>query len=174
MNPINLQLLLWALPLFMCFHVFEEFVFPGGFIQWMAVQNSQRLHSTYYYVAINGIGILTAMIPASIATNTVGYCVFIWLVTYMATNGLSHAIASGQTRRYCPGSVTGIFLFIPLLLVSYWAFFFAGLVNWQSLAINAISAFVVGYYFITVHKKRDSTRDNMDNKTEGFDKSISI
>jgi len=154
MNPANLKLFLWALPLFMCIHVFEEFAFPGGFIRWMASQNSKRLHKTYYYVAINGIGIFLGAITALTATNVVGYCLFIWLVTYMATNGLSHAIASVQARRYCPGTVTGIFLFVPLLLVSYWVFATQDLVNWQSLVLNAISAFVVGYFFITVHQNK--------------------
>ena len=158
MNPTNLRLLLWALPLFMCIHVFEEFVIPGGFIRWMANQNSRRLHKSAYYVAINGIGILLAAITAFTATNVVGYCLFIWLVTYMATNGLSHAIASVQTRRYCPGTVTGIFLFVPLLFVSYWEFFSVDLVNWQSMVLNAVSAFVVGYFFITVHQNKRLVR----------------
>jgi hypothetical protein len=158
MNPTNLQLILWALPLFMFIHVIEEFGFPGGFIQWMATHNTERLHHTVYYVAINAIGILAGVIAAVAAPNIVALCAHIWLVTYMATNSLSHIIASLQTRRYCPGTVTGL-LFIPLLVASSWMLLSVNVVNWESLGVNVISAFAVGYFFITVHRREKAVQE---------------
>lgn len=158
MNLTSIQSLLWALPLFIALHVTEEFAFPGGFIKWIAAHNSQRLKHTWYYVAINGIAILAGVVIALTASGVVGYCVFIWLVTFMATNALSHVIASAQVRAYCPGSVTGTVLFLPLLMMSTWRVLTDSLINWQSWLLNGLSAFVVGYFFITVHR-RGSARD---------------
>ena len=176
MNIINLQLLLWALPLFMCIHVFEEFAFPGGFIPWIAAQHARRLKKTSYYVAVNAAGIVAASILALGNLTAFGYCVFIWLVTFMATNGLSHAIASIQAKKYCPGMVTGVLLFFPLLAASCWKLLSDGLINWQSVALNGVSAFVVGFFFIKVHHHGARTRaeaakklnDDMENAKKLF------
>ncbi len=153
MNLTSLQSLLWALPLFTCLHVIEEFAYPGGFIQWMAAHNPRRLKRTWYYLVINAFAIIAGVVIAFTAANVVGYCAFIWFVTFLATNALSHLVASSQNRAYCPGSVTGTLLFFPLLLASYWRFLTDNVINWQSLALNAVSAFVVGYFFITVHRR---------------------
>lgn len=150
----EIQTFLWGLPLFTALHVVEEFAYPGGFVKWMAVHNSTRLKQTWYYVAINAFAILGGACIALIANGVVGYCVFIWFVTFMAANGLSHIIASVQAGKYCPGSVTGILLFLPLFAASSWKFLAEGLINWQSWLLNAFSAIVVGYFFITVHSRR--------------------
>jgi hypothetical protein len=153
MTQSHLQLVLWALPLFLCIHVFEEFAYPGGFIQWMATHNSRRLKSPSYYIVINAAAILLGAIVAAIPPTTIGYCLHIWLVTFMATNGLSHAIASVQAQRYSPGTVTGSILFFPLLAISSWILVTGHLINWQSWGANVMSALAVGYFFITVHRR---------------------
>ena len=156
MNLIRIQSLLWALPLFTALHVTEEFAYPGGFIKWMAIHNSQRLKRTWYYVAINAFAIVLGSVIALTANGIVGYCVFVWFAAFLATNALSHTIASVQVRAYCPGSVTGVLLFIPLLVASSWRILADDLINWQSWFLNCLSAFIVGFYFITVHRRRSA------------------
>ena len=155
---VSLQSLLWALPAFLCIHVVEEFCYPGGFIQWMAAFNPRRIKSTRYYIAINTVGIVVGIIIALTAKDIIGYCVYVFLVTFMATNGLSHLIAAIQERAYCPGCVSGPLLFIPLAIVSYWKFTTDNLINWQSLVLNAILGFVVGFLAFTVHRRRASSK----------------
>ena len=153
MNITSIQSLFWALPIFTSIHVIEEFAYPGGFIRWIAKHNWQRLKPTWYYVAINAFAISAGVVLVFTAHDVVGYCIYIWFVAFMATNGLSHIIAAVQARAYCPGSLTGLLLFIPLLGVSSWRVLADDLINWQSLLLNALSAFVVGYFIITVHRR---------------------
>lgn len=156
MDLVSLQLLLWALPVFLSIHVVEEFGYPGGFIQWMAAHNPRRIKSTWYYIAINSAGIVVGILIALTAKDAVGYCIFVFTVTFMATNGLSHLIAAIQEKRYCPGCVTGPLLFMPLAVVSYWKFLTDNLMNWQSLVINAFLGFIVGFVVLTVHQRGES------------------
>ena len=150
----SIQFLLWALPLFICIHVVEEFGYPGGFVRWMKSHNARRIKGTFYYVAVNAAAILAGFILALTASGTIAYVAFFWFAAFLATNGLSHVIASAQEKTYCPGSVTGVFLFWPLLIASWLRLSSDGLINSQSLTLNAASGFIVAYFFFSVHRRR--------------------
>ena len=153
MQVPSIQFLLWALPIALFIHVIEEFGYPGGFIRWMRNYNARRLKGKLYYVLINAAAILAGVLLAMSPAGTITYTAFFWFAAFLATNGLSHLIAAVQQRTYCPGSVTGIVLFWPLLLAGSMRISQDNLVKWQSLSINAVSAFVVAYFFFSVHRR---------------------
>lgn len=155
MNISNIAILLWALPVALCFHVTEEFAFPGGFIQWMELNKPRRLKSKFYYFAINATAIVVSIIIALTAKGAIGYCVYLWFTSFMSVNAASHLRASIQSHKYCPGSVTGGLLFIPMLVVSTWVFLVNNLVNWPSAFLNIVSGFVVSYFFSVDVRRRD-------------------
>lgn len=154
MSLPSIQHLLWALPVCLAVHVTEEFGYPGGFVSWMQRHNARRVKGTRYYVSLNAGGILAGCLLALTVSGAIGFAAFFWYVAFLATNGLSHVIAAAQAKRYCPGSVTGVLLFWPLLIASAMRLLADGLSNWPTLALTAASGLAVGLLFLPVHGRR--------------------
>jgi hypothetical protein len=135
-------------------HVIEEFGFPGGFIQWIELHKPRRLKSKVYYVAVNAGAIVGGIIIALTAKEARGFCVYLTVVAFMAGNAVSHIRASVQSHKYCPGSVTGGLLFLPMLVVSSWILLANDLVNWESAAVYVASGAFVSVFFFSVDVRR--------------------
>ncbi len=144
------RILLWALPVSVCLHVFEEFAFPGGFIQYIELHKPRRLKSNFYYVAVNAAAIVAGVLIALAAKETIGFCAFFWFVAFMAGNAVSHIRASVQSHTYCPGSVTGGLLFLPMFAVSSWVLLDNHFINWQSAVLVLASAVFVSLFLYPV------------------------
>jgi hypothetical protein len=158
MNMSNVSMLLWALPVAVCLHVIEEFAFPGGLIRWIELHKPRRLKRKLYYVAVNAAAIVGGVIIALTAKETIGFCVFLWFVAFMAGNALSHIRASVQSYKYCPGSVTGGLFFLPMLVVSSWILLANALINWQSAVLNIASGVFVGFFVFSIDVRQKDRR----------------
>jgi hypothetical protein len=124
---------LWWAPLVAAtLHIFEEFVWPGGFADWdrayrpeIAPSITKRLHVIVnaallflcLSVAVGGMpgGVATwgavrmRSIPAAWAPAA-----WIGLAALLASNAIFHLVGAIRTRRYSPGLVTGLALYLPL------------------------------------------------------------
>jgi hypothetical protein len=68
---------------------------------------------------------------------------YLYSAGLMAGNAASHLRASIQTRSYCPGSVTGGALLIPLFVISLWHFLRARNANPSAAIVWACAGVVV-------------------------------
>lgn len=140
---------LWWAPLVAAtLHIFEEFVYPGGFADWdrsyrhaIAGSITTRLHvivNALLLVACATVGIAgmpggavalggvryRSMLPAALAVPG-----WLALAALLASNAVFHVLGVWRTRRYSPGVVTGVLLCMPMALYGFWHFFRAGLVS---------------------------------------------
>jgi hypothetical protein len=151
MRDENILMLLWALPIAMSAHVFEEFAFPGGFARWIAAWSSRKPRSNFYYFIVNAAGILIATVIASTARDTIGFRMFLCSVAFLGGNAASHVRAVLRTKKYCPGVVTGGLLVLPLLCVSEWYFVSTREADLPSAVVCLCSGLVLGYHVFGVH-----------------------
>ena len=106
-------------------HVFEEFAWPGGFSSWYAAIKPETAVSftPIYALAINSIYIVVALALAWVGpTWSRGVSLWLVLAAIGASNALFHVWGVIRLRRYSPGVVTGVFLFIPLCVWGIWHF----------------------------------------------------
>ncbi len=150
------QILLWSFPIGLSLHVFEEFGFPGGFRQWIKAYNPRKLKSNIFYFIENAVGILVVCIIALKATDILGYRIYLYCVAVMAGNAASHMLGTIQKKRYCPGTVSGVLLLLPLFVISYWYFLGTGKVDLASAAVCLCVGIFIGFYIIGVDiRKKD-------------------
>jgi hypothetical protein len=142
--------LLWAFPAALSLHVFEEFALPGGLVQWIKIHKPRRLKRARYYIAVNAAAIAGAVIIALTATEIVGFRVYLYSVGIMAGNAASHLRGMIQAKQYCPGSVSGGLLFIPLLAAGYWYLPGQGMVDWPSAILCSCIGAAIGFYVFSV------------------------
>lgn len=150
MISTDIDTLLWAFPIVLGLHVTEEFALPGGFIHWIELYNPGRLRSTRYYYLINAAAIVGSIAIALLAGGPAGYWLYLYSVALMAGNAVSHLRAALQQKRYCPGSVTGGLLLIPLLLLSSWQFIAKAVVGWPFAALGIGMGVFVGFFVFPV------------------------
>ena len=97
-------------------HLFEEFVWPGGFARWYREYppGYSATVSTRFLVLINALFVGLALIPPVLGTTARGFAYWAVVALIAGANGLFHAAATARTRRYSPGVVTGVALYLPL------------------------------------------------------------
>jgi hypothetical protein len=146
----TMRILLWALPVTLSLHVAEEFWFPGGLGRWISLHNHRRVKSAAYYVFVNAAAILAAVAIALLARGRVGYWLYLYSVALMGGNSVSHLSAAFRQGKYCPGSVSGGVLLIPLLILSAWVFVTQSIVALPLMILAIAMGLIVGFYLFAV------------------------
>jgi Protein of unknown function with HXXEE motif len=151
---------LWWAPLIAAaLHVTEEFALPGGFGAWdrayrPAIRSSitPQLHVVVNLlllalcasVGLSGLGETGATlgsvhfrspIPAPLAAAS-----WVALAALLFSNAVFHIIGTIQSRRYSPGLITGVLLYMPLALFGGWRFIHGGGMP----VLTAVAAVAVG------------------------------
>ena len=145
MNDKNVIMLLWALPIALGLHVFEEFIFPGGLKQWIKAYKPKKPKSDLYYFVINAGAIIGTLILA-LRPSVAGMRIYVCVVAAMAANAVSHIRGTIQKRRYCPGTVSGCLLLLPLFVISYGYLLSTGKFDWLSAVVNVCVGIFLGFY----------------------------
>ena len=123
-------------------HIFEEFVFPGGFAAWdrkyrpeIAASITPRLH-----IVVNGLLLLAALGVAIDTPNE--YVVAAWLTIAALTgsNAVWHVLGVFRTRSYSPGVITGVLFYLPMMFYGFPYFIRTG----QASMGTAFAAFAIG------------------------------
>jgi Protein of unknown function with HXXEE motif len=143
MRDRNIIILLWSLPIVLCLHVFEEFAFPGGLRQWIKAYKPTKPKSDFWYISINAVPIVGTFYLALNASSVLDSRIYLCFVALMAGNAASHIRGTLQKKQYCPGTVSGVLLLLPLFVISYWYFLGAGKVD----LLSAIICICVGIFF---------------------------
>ena len=112
------QWLLWAPLAAAAAHIFEEFVWPGGFMSWYRRYREPSVSSiTPRFLVIVNVILLSVCVNAALATSTsFGVAYWIAVSAILASNGLWHLWAAVRGSSYSPGMVTGVVLYLPLVI----------------------------------------------------------
>ena len=153
--------LLYWLPLtFAALHIFEEFVWPGGFLEWYRSYRPEFAASLTprFAIVINSI-----LLVAGFALGWLGPTwergLSFWLIlsALLAANAIFHIIGVIRLHRYSPGVVTGTVLYLPLFFWGYGHFINDGDASWRF----AITSFLLGASYqlwsILNHRIRSAT-----------------
>lgn len=101
-------------------HVFEEFVYPGGFAnEFKQMLLKINLKMTNAWLVVTNIMFLTIVTSTLFIENTLfGLSV----ISITLLNGLLHIGKSLQVKRYFPGLITAALFYIPIGIFSFWSF----------------------------------------------------
>jgi hypothetical protein len=153
-----MSLLNWSLAGAASIHIIEEFAFPGGF---KACYLAYKLDiaasvSNLFLVVINTILIAfsVAVALAMYAPHGNGVAAWLTLAALLFSNAIFHIMGAIRTRRYSPGMISGIVLYVPLALYGFVHF----LMNGQASLGTALVALLLGgsYHFFAYfnHRRR--------------------
>jgi uncharacterized membrane protein HdeD (DUF308 family) len=113
---------LYAAPLLaVSAHIFEEFVWPGGFKKWYASYRPEIAASltSKLLTVVNGVLLAVCALLAVADVSRANTATWLIIVSILFWNAVFHARAVLRMRRYSPGVVTGVALYVPLAVVSY-------------------------------------------------------
>ena len=140
---------LWWAPLAAAgLHITEEFALPGGFGEWdrayrpafrrsitpgLHVVVNVLLIGLCVSVALSGIG-QADVLGSGVRIQSVippAYSGVAWiaLAGLLFSNAWFHVVGTFRGRRYSPGVVTGVLLYIPLAVFGMWHFVWSGRVS---------------------------------------------
>lgn len=110
------------LPAFVMLHVTEEFLFPGGFIEWYREFRPALAAGIKpgYIVWINTLMIGMCIFPVHLGDTKQGISICYAVAAIGAVNACFHILGVFSLKKYSPGVVTGLFLYIPLFVYSSW------------------------------------------------------
>lgn len=94
-------------------HLFEEFVYPGGFLHWIKLWFPSAKLGIGDAIVINGL--FLALVASPLVFDASGTPIFaISIPTILIINGFLHVGGTIVTRRYSPGVVTAALLYWPI------------------------------------------------------------
>jgi hypothetical protein len=143
--------LVLLLPIVFGLHVLEEFIFPGGYVEWYKSYSPhlvQALTPSYLF-RINAIPLIASVLVSLGAFDFMGAYNFggihAWMtfLSILFVNALFHVRGTILTKKYSPGLLSGLAFYIPLTIVSFTYFFKLGVVN----IFSVIASIVIGSLF---------------------------
>jgi hypothetical protein len=140
--PPSLSLVSWLPLAAVALHLVEEFAWPGGFPDWYRRYRPERAASvtTAFLVWINVVLVVMALAAALLGPRPQGIALWLVVASIGAANGVFHLWATLKPRRYSPGVVTGMLLYVPLAIWGFWHFATSGLASTGTL----LQALVIG------------------------------
>jgi hypothetical protein len=129
----------WALLEAVILHIFEEFVYPGGFVVWYRRYrvDASRI-TTRFLVLINAALVIACWDIAILGRRGAGVPYWLTIAALTCSNGCWHAWASFKSREYSPGVITGTAIYIPLGIYGYNHFLRSGAASMTTALIAAI------------------------------------
>jgi hypothetical protein len=101
-------------------HVLEEYAYPGGFSDWMRSLNPRFAPwiTARFALIINGLFLLLCVMGAVVASKSLVFSLSVASLLFF--NGLTHLAGTIRAKRYAPGVVSGVLLYIPLSLYAFY------------------------------------------------------
>jgi hypothetical protein len=151
MNPAFLWLPLLAISAHLC----EEFLWPGGFIEWYRhyPPGFVAAVSARFIVIINIIFVAFAVTPPLLGPSPQAWGSWVVVACIAAINGLFHVVATVRGRKYSPGVITGALLYVPLAVIGIIRLHQQGLVSTGTVAQGVIIAGVYQLWSTRKHRR---------------------
>ena len=140
------SLLLWMPLLAASAHIFEEFVWPGGFAEWYRRYDPPAAGgvTTRLLVGINALLLVLCAMPPLLGTTPRGISFWLSASAVCAGNALFHCYATWRMREYSPGVVTGVLLYIPLAVLGFTLY----LAEHSATVATAMQAVLIGAAYV--------------------------
>ena len=104
----------WFLPIAYMIHLFDEYFSGEGFPNWFSGLFKANLSSNDFII-INSVGFAATLIIVILYSfNKVNIFFIATLGTLFFINGLIHLLASAILMKYSPGTISGLFIYLPL------------------------------------------------------------
>jgi hypothetical protein len=134
------------LPAAIMLHVTEEFLFPGGFIEWYAEFRPPKTQGVRpdYLVWINTLMMGVCVLPLYYGETRHGVGVWYAVAAIAAINACFHILGVFALKKYSPGVITGVFLYIPLFVAGSWYLLSSGNISWSRAIL--FLGIAVGYH----------------------------
>jgi hypothetical protein len=107
---------------FAVLHVTEEYVFPGGFMEWAKgkIPRVAERITVKMAIVVNGIFLLLCFAGVLFGGR---YPMFaLSIAGLILVNGIIHVLSSIVTKSYSPGLITSLVLYIPYSVYSFFYF----------------------------------------------------
>jgi hypothetical protein len=119
-------------------HVLEEYVYPGGFADWMRRANPRFAPSitTLFAVVINGLFLALCVIAAVASSRNL--ILGLSVAALLFVNGCLHLGGTIRARRYVPGVASGVLFYIPLAWYAFSLSIGSGLVSLKEAAFAGV------------------------------------
>jgi hypothetical protein len=148
------------LPLFAAsLHIIEEFVWPGGFAAWYRayLPDIAASVSNRFLFWIN-TALLFACLSAGVdGPSPYGAAIFLTVTALLFANGIFHLVATIQGRRYSPGVVTGVVLYLPLAIGGYATVLRSHLASPGTAAVAVLLGGSYQFISWSIHRRRART-----------------
>ncbi|MFT3701529.1 MAG: HXXEE domain-containing protein [Agriterribacter sp.] len=146
------SLLSILLPSAIMLHVTEEFLFPGGFAEWyrqLVPPKTNKGIDTGYLVWINTLMIGVCVLPVYFGERGAGiwYCV----AAIAAANACFHIWGVIKLKKYSPGVVTGVLLYLPLFFIATRLFLSSDLIPLSKAIMFIVIG--IGYHIFSVYRQ---------------------
>ncbi len=154
-----MSMISWSLTAAALVHIFEEFVFPGGFKAWHVNYRPEIAGSVTdrFLVTINAMLIGATVNVALAGATPEGIVAWLTAVSVMFSNAIFHLVGAFRTRKYSPGMISATLFYIPLAIYGFVHFLRHGQVSigW------ALAAFALGgsYQFLSTGGHRMRSRN---------------
>lgn len=145
----------WLPCVFVVLHIVEEFVWPGGFLAWHRIYRPDLAAGiTPRFAIIANLLLVAATVVLGVMGPGWSRGLSLWFVlaSLLAGNAVWHARGSVRTRRYSPGVVTGIVLYVPLLLGGLWYFLDVRDASLQTIAIGCAMGITYQFWSDRLHR----------------------
>ncbi|MEO6968340.1 MAG: HXXEE domain-containing protein [Rhodanobacteraceae bacterium] len=141
-------------------HVVEEFVWPGGFLAW---------HRSYRPALATSITPRFALIANAILLGAAfllgwygpdasrGLSLWLILAALLAGNAVLHLAGVLKLRRYSPGIVTGVLLYLPLCIWGYAHFLGNGNATWRFALVSFALGISYEFWSTALHRRMVTT-----------------
>jgi hypothetical protein len=155
-----MSFLAWSLAGAASIHIFEEFVYPGGFKAWWCAYRPETAASvSNRFLIIINAALLAFSVSVALAVQAPrgnGVAAWLTLAALLFSNAVFHVIGAFQSKRYSPGMISGVVLYIPIAIYGFVLFLRSG----QASPLTALAAAFIGgsYHFISFANHRRRTR----------------
>jgi hypothetical protein len=140
-------------------HIFEEYIYPGGFADALKklIPRAVHLFTPGFHVAVNGLFLLLCL--SSLVIGRTNLVLSLSPFSLIFVNALLHIRGSIVTRGYYPGMITSVFLYIPLAVYVYSRFIMSGQLTWRAGVLSILlgglyMAVLMGYVLLSQVKRR--------------------
>lgn len=146
----------WVPLVIAALHIIEEFVWPGGFAAWYREYRPEIASSVSarYLVVVNAILLALCAVVALSAPTPRIVALLLTIAAVLFGNGIFHVWATWRMKRYSPGSVTGLTLYIPIGALAFVSMIRLGLATPQTAIVAAVMGCSYQVISVANHRRR--------------------
>ncbi|MCE0494328.1 HXXEE domain-containing protein [Vibrio salinus] len=134
-------------------HVTEEFIWPGGFIAWYRelCPPQEKGRGPEYLIWINTLMMWFIILAMYFGNTQTGASIWLGVATMLVINAGFHILGVIRLRKYSPGIVTAVCLYIPLFIIGISQYLTTHLISTERIAIYLVIA--IAYHMLSAKKQ---------------------